>query len=85
MSLLRVLLRNPSFIVADEPTSRLDPITQAKIISLLTEIAEKDGVAVILVSHDTALVRSTCAKVLNLGTHCVGAVSESDIKVEAMV
>tara|TARA_R110000787_G_scaffold206463_2_gene316671 strand:- start:1558 stop:3000 length:1443 start_codon:yes stop_codon:yes gene_type:complete len=85
LSLLRVLLRNPSFIVADEPTSRLDPITQAKIISLLTEIAEKDGVAVILVSHDTALVRSTCAKVLNLGTHCVGAVSESDIKVEAMV
>lgn len=67
LSLLRVLLRKPDFIVADEPTSRLDPITQAQVISLLTEIADQDDVAVMLVSHDTALIRNTTDAVLTLG------------------
>ncbi|SFS69064.1 peptide/nickel transport system ATP-binding protein [Sulfitobacter marinus] len=71
VSLLRVLLRNPSFIVADEPTSRLDPITQAQVISLLTEIAAQDDVAVMLVSHDAALIRNTSDEVLDLGPHGV--------------
>lgn len=67
LSLLRVLLRRPSFIFADEPTSRLDPITQARVIALLTETAERDGVALMLVSHDKALIRNTADVVLALG------------------
>lgn len=67
LSLLRVLLRKPSFIFADEPTSRLDPITQARVIGLLTETAAQDGVAVMLVSHDRALIRNTADAVLSLG------------------
>lgn len=66
LSLLRVLLRNPSFIFADEPTSRLDPITQARVIALLTETAERDGAALMLVSHDAALIRHTADTVLTL-------------------
>lgn len=66
LSLLRVLLRTPSFIFADEPTSRLDPITQERVIRLLTEIAERDGVALMVVSHDTALIQNTADTVLSL-------------------
>lgn len=66
LSLLRALLRKPAFIFADEPTSRLDPITQAKVIGLLTETAEQDGVAIMLVSHDPALIRNTADEVLAL-------------------
>lgn len=66
LSLLRVLLRKPAFIFADEPTSRLDPITQAKVIGLLTQTAERDGIALMLVSHDQALVRNTADRVLPL-------------------
>ncbi|WP_417267718.1 ABC transporter ATP-binding protein [Celeribacter baekdonensis] len=67
LSLLRVLLRKPAFLFADEPTSRLDPITQAKVIALLMETAEQDGVALMLVSHDAALIRSTADTILPLG------------------
>ncbi len=67
LSLLRVLLMRPSFIFADEPTSRLDPITQAKVISLLTGVADQDDVAVMLVSHDRALIRNTADDALQMG------------------
>lgn len=66
LSLLRVLLRKPAFIFADEPTSRLDPITQAKVIRLLTQAADTDGIALMLVSHDQALIRNTADSVLPL-------------------
>lgn len=66
LSLLRVLRRNPSFIFADEPTSRLDPTTQARVIALLTETTEQDGTAFILVSRDAALIRPTSNTVLAL-------------------
>lgn len=68
LSLLRVLLRKPAFIFADEPTSRLDPITQAKVIALLTSVADTDGIALMLVSHDQALIRNNADKVLSLTT-----------------
>mgnify|MGYP000232479231 CR=1 FL=1 len=67
LALLRVLLVNPAFVFADEPTSRLDPITQASVITLLGETAERDGVAIMLVSHDGALIRGTADAVLSLG------------------
>lgn len=65
-ALLRILLRQPSFVFADEPTSRLDPITQAKVIELLIRTAEQDNVALMLVSHDHALIRNTGDAVLSL-------------------
>ncbi|MEO9781817.1 MAG: ATP-binding cassette domain-containing protein [Sedimentitalea sp.] len=66
LSLLRLLLVRPKLIFADEPTSRLDPITQQQVIALLTETAEREGCAVVLVSHDTALVERTADRVLAL-------------------
>lgn len=66
LSLLRVLLRKPAFIFADEPTSRLDPITQASVIRLVTGAADTDGIAVMIVSHDQVLIRNTADSVLSL-------------------
>lgn len=67
LALLRLLLARPKFIFADEPTSRLDPITQKQVIDLLCETAEREGCAIMLVSHDPALVRMTADEVLSLG------------------
>jgi peptide/nickel transport system ATP-binding protein len=66
LSILRALLRRPALIFADEPTSRLDPITQARVIAMLGEIAETQGTAILLVSHDAALVRNTADAALPL-------------------
>lgn len=59
-ALLRGLLLDPVFLFADEPTSRLDPITQQETIELLVELARECDCAVLIVSHDEALIDKTC-------------------------
>jgi peptide/nickel transport system ATP-binding protein len=66
-SLLRVLLLDPVFIFADEPSSRLDLITQKEMIELLVEAAEENGTAVLLVSHDEALIDAVSDQRIHLG------------------
>lgn len=65
-SLLRVLLLNPAFIFADEPSSRLDLITQKEMIELLVEAARENETAVLLVSHDKALIDAVSDKRIHL-------------------
>lgn len=66
-ALLRVLLLDPVFLFADEPTSRLDLITQQETIDLLTELARERNCAVLLVSHDAALIEKTCDRQVRIG------------------
>ncbi len=47
---------NPSIIVADEPTTALDVIVQAKILDLLNTLRDTYGLALILVTHDLSIV-----------------------------
>ncbi|KUM43082.1 ABC transporter ATP-binding protein [Pseudomonas sp. EpS/L25] len=65
-SLLRVLLLDPALIFADEPSSRLDLITQQEMIELLVETAKEAGTAILLVSHDEDLVRAVSDRRLQL-------------------
>lgn len=67
-ALLRVLLLDPVFLFADEPTSRLDPITQQETIALLVELAREKGCALLIVSHDTALIEKACDHSIAIGT-----------------
>ncbi len=66
-ALLRVLLLDPVFVFADEPTSRLDLITQQETIDLLTELARERNCAVLLVSHDAAMIEKTCDRQVEIG------------------
>lgn len=66
IALLRALLLNPVFLFADEPTSRLDPVTQAETMQLLTELARERGMAILLVSHDRAMLSACCDRVITL-------------------
>ncbi len=66
-ALLRVLLLDPVFLFADEPTSRLDLITQQETVELLVELARERGCALLLVSHDTALIEKTCDRTISIG------------------
>ena len=50
------LALNPEFLIADEPTTALDVIVQAQIISLLDKIRREKGVTVMFVSHDISLL-----------------------------
>jgi len=67
LALALSLLLDPVFIVADEPTSRLDPIIQAETMGLLREIVVESRMALLLISHDEALVRAVADDVIDLG------------------
>lgn len=54
-ALLRVLLLQPDFIFADEPTSRLDPITQQRTLALLCAHTAEHQWGLLLVTHDAEM------------------------------
>lgn len=57
-ALVRVLLLDPVFLFADEPTSRLDLLTQRQTIVLMVEVAAAQNCALMVVSHDEALINN---------------------------
>jgi peptide/nickel transport system ATP-binding protein len=46
----------PDLLLADEPTTALDATTQGEVLDLLAEIGREDGMAMVLISHDLALM-----------------------------
>lgn len=66
LALLRLLLLNPAVIVADEPTSRLDPILQRETISLLHEIVTEEKIGAIFISHEMELIYSLTENIIFL-------------------
>jgi len=47
---------NPSFIIADEPTTALDVTIQAQILELLASLKEKNKMSLLLITHDLGIV-----------------------------
>ena len=54
----------PKLLIADEPTTALDVTVQAKILDLIAALGAESGLAVLLVSHDLAVIARHCARVL---------------------
>ncbi|MGH9958809.1 MAG: hypothetical protein ACREBC_17045, partial [Pyrinomonadaceae bacterium] len=61
----RALLAQPGLILADEPASALDRMTTNRVLNLLSA-ANLKGIAIIIVSHDQAILRSFCDRVLRM-------------------
>lgn len=58
------LAAKPSLLIADEPTTGLDVTTQAVIMDLIGELAEKLGMATIFITHDLALAGQRAARIV---------------------
>jgi peptide/nickel transport system ATP-binding protein len=54
--LASVLLLRPKLLIADEPTTALDTLSQREVMELMVELARDTGAAVLLITHDLGLV-----------------------------
>lgn len=51
------LAAQPDLLIADEPTTALDVVVQAQILTLLRQLQEKTGMAIFLITHDLGIVK----------------------------
>src|SRR5205807_6054563 len=58
------LSNEPSLLIADEPTTALDVTVQAQIIQLMKQLNRELGTAMMLITHNMALVASLCQRIV---------------------
>lgn len=66
VAISRALINNPQVILADEPTGNLDSKTGKNILSLLTELNNKDKIAICMVTHDSDVAKKAKKQVYML-------------------
>jgi ABC-type lipoprotein export system ATPase subunit len=57
VAIARALANSPGFLLMDEPTGNIDSKTAKEIISLVKELNEKQGVTIIMITHDEHLAK----------------------------
>ncbi|MBP0596653.1 ATP-binding cassette domain-containing protein [Herbaspirillum sp. LeCh32-8] len=66
VGIARALVHAPEILLCDEATSALDPETTQSILALLREVSASMGLTVVLITHDMAVIREICDRVLVL-------------------
>jgi peptide/nickel transport system ATP-binding protein len=64
IAIARALAPSPRFLLADEPVTALDAPVRSRILRLLRDLVEHEGLGLLLVTHDLAVVRQLCDRVL---------------------
>jgi len=57
------LLLKPEIVIADEPTTALDMLVQAQIINVLKRLKKENGMTVVLITHDLAIISEIADKI----------------------
>jgi len=64
--LARALVSNPAILIFDEPSTALDPNARESFFKLVQKLNKEDGIAIILITHDTGYIGSYANKLLYL-------------------
>ncbi|WNH08591.1 ABC transporter ATP-binding protein [Thalassobellus suaedae] len=66
VGIVATLIGNPEVIVLDEPFANLDPTTQIRLKVIIRDLAQKQGVTVLISSHDLMHVTDVCERIVVL-------------------
>ena len=64
IAIARAIVHRPRLLVGDEPLSALDVTVRAQILELLRDLRRREGLALVLVSHDIGVVQNLCNDVI---------------------
>ncbi|MGW9028999.1 ABC transporter ATP-binding protein [Streptomyces sp. NPDC055722] len=62
IAIARATVCHPRVLLADEPVSALDVTTRVKVVDLLAELKQEQGLTLVMVSHDLSVVASLCER-----------------------
>jgi oligopeptide/dipeptide ABC transporter ATP-binding protein len=62
----QAIANNPAILIADEPTASLDTTTQAEILALFAKLRQRHGMAIILITHNPAVLAQLADRILVL-------------------
>jgi phosphonate transport system ATP-binding protein len=66
VGIARAVMQDPAVLLADEPTSSLDPKTSVEIMGLLKGVAQQEGIPVIVNMHDVELARRFADRIVGM-------------------
>jgi phosphonate transport system ATP-binding protein len=66
VGIARAVMQRPGLLLADEPTSSLDPRTSVEIMSLLAELGRENGIPILVNMHDVDLARRFADRIVGM-------------------
>ena len=72
VAIARSLVAGPAILLADEPTGNLDTESSQEIMAILADLNRRDGLTVLVVTHDSDVAAYTSREVLMKDGHLVG-------------
>jgi len=79
IGIARAMVLQPQLLICDEPMGALDVTVQAQILQLLSDLKQQLGLSILLISHNLAVVRRLCERVLVLYLGRMMELSPSEI------
>jgi len=72
------LALDPEVMIADEPTTALDVVTQAQILKLFRRLQQERGISVIFISHDLSILGQACDRIMIMYAGSIVEMGDTD-------